>query len=56
MFCWFVASVDWAIAQNGLRKYVNDTLAYNELQTFDCVGEYTFNPGSYVQAAIGDVS
>ena len=56
VLCWFIASVAWAVAQNDMRNYLNSTLAYNELKNLSCVDDFSFRPGSYVQAAIGDVS
>ena len=56
VLCWFIASVEWAVAQNDLRKYLNGTLAPEQVQLINCTSNLTFDPGSYVQAAIGDVS
>lgn len=48
--------MEWAVAQNELRNYINSTLVLGVLNdNFTCI-DYIFSPGSYVQAAIGDVS
>ena len=57
MLCWFIAAVEWAVAQNILNGVMVSILEdqFNE----NCTTPYnstTFETSGYVQAAIGDVS
>lgn len=49
--CWFIASIEWAVAQNQLKNSINDVLK----KYSDQCDSFTIDNGSYVQAAIADV-
>ena len=56
VFGWFIASVDWAVGFNGVRRVMNDVLSGLEGQ-FACTGaSFVRNPDTFVQASIADVS
>ena len=59
VLCWFIASVDWAVAFNRLKNYVRDY--FEDLEHYDCLGsefpamDVEEDTGLYVQAAIAVV-
>ena len=57
ILCWFIAAVEWAVAQN-ILKGVMVSIVEDQLND-NCTTPYnstTFETSGYVQAAIGDVS
>ena len=56
VLCWFIAAVEWAVAQNILNGLM-DGVVKDQIND-NCTSSYTSDLGStgYVQAAIGDVS
>ena len=54
ILCWFIAAVEWAVAQNILGGILND-IVMNQLNE-NCTEIADTGNSGYVQAAIGDVS
>ena len=54
--CWFIASIEWAVAQNQLRDSINDVFKKYSSDLHTTCHPLTTDDGSYVQAAIADVS
>ena len=55
--CWFIASLEWAVAQNEMKSYIKNKVVHDQILANNCTQNNPDNdPGSYAQAAIGDVS
>ena len=55
MLCWFIAAVEWAIAQNILNGVMVSILE-DQLSENCTTNTTSIETSGYVQAAIGDVS
>lgn len=58
VLCWFIASVDWAVAFNRLKNIISDQ--FDDLKDSQCLDapaeDVDSDTGLYVQAAIAVVS
>ena len=54
VFGWFIASVDWAVGFNGIRRQMNNLLT--DWGYLECLNKYNLQPDTFVQASIADVS
>ena len=54
VFGWFIASVDWAVGFNSIRRMMNDFLTGWAVSP--CSNKYNLQPDTFVQASIADVS
>ena len=56
VLCWFIAALDWAIAQASMNAFITHYVLDKDLRKSYCNDVLNNIPGSYAQAAIADVS